>query len=182
MTKKVSSKKKDHKTFNELIASGGHFMLRGQETVSEQTLRLNGEKCTFSQDRVITECLSCGFDDVNCWHADALSKLAFGLDEMSQALKDVLAGARFTAVDVQRIELGGPQPVVLLDWNTTVFPYETAPAFEALRHFHVVGRYYGPYNSIQDYLEDTGLDRFVVYEWSRVGCAWLPERSIKKVI
>ena len=126
--------------------------------------------------------MSCGFNDLNCWYADALHKLAFGLEEMSQVLRHVLDGARFTAVDIQRMELGGPQPIVLLDWSTTDFPDDTVPAYEALRHFHVVGRYYGPYHSIEDYLADTGLTRFVVYEWDRGECAWVPERRLKKVI
>lgn len=183
MTKKVSDwKKKDHQTFEDMIANCPQLVVQGQEAVSAETLRLNEAECPFDQRRIISACMSCGFIEVNCWHADALIRLTFGLEELSLALRHVLDGARYTAVDIQRNELVGPQPIILLDWSTTDFPNDTVPAFEALRHFHVVGKYYGPYKTIQDYLEDTGLNRFVVYEWSREDCAWVPERSIGKVI
>ena len=137
-------------------------------------------KSPFDHDRIISECLSCRFNDVNCWRVDALHKLAFGLEEMSKALEHVLQGARFTAVDIQRMELGGPQAVVLLDWGTTDFPDDTVPAYQALRHFHVVGRDYGPYHSIEDYLADTGLKRFVVYEWIAGGVRGCPREGSRK--
>lgn len=182
MKKKSKPRNKNQQTLEEMMASAQRFVFRGQEEVSNQTLRLNADGCPFDQERIVGTCLSCGFNDVNCWHGDALHKLAFGLGELSQALKHVLEGARYTAVDIQRTELGGPQPVVLLDWSTTSFPDDTVPAFEALRHFHVVGRYYGPYKSIEEYLADTGLFRFIVFAWSPEEFAWLPERRVKKAV